>query len=350
MMSAFPDFYGNSRVAGTLAQMIERKRMPQTILLTGSEGVGKATLARRFAAALLGGSAKIERDDLSLPENLDVIEQREKWTSEKRADDPLFFSSHPDFVTFAPEGPLRQITIQQMRLLRERSQLMPLHGSHRVFLIDHLSRANEQAANSLLKVLEEPPEHLVIIATAENLYDLLPTIRSRSIVFQLTRLRDEEMLEFVQARGLPDPERRIALSEGSPGIASCLDLEQFSCRRELLLAAFECGAGLVPFSTWVQHSESFSTSRSEKLDGYLKLAYGIIEDILATLHGKAAAKNRDVQQRITAIAHAVSLAWVERAVRCVDELVLMVRRNIQKTGALDAMIINLRNPLERIST
>ena len=49
-----------------------------------------------------------------------------------------------------------------MRVLRERAQFKPLRGSHRVFLIDRLDRANEQAANSLLKVLEEPPEHLVI--------------------------------------------------------------------------------------------------------------------------------------------------------------------------------------------
>src|SRR5579884_319039 len=107
----FPDFYGNKLAAETLAQMIERKRIAQTILLSGPEGVGKATLARRFAATLLGDAQKIERDDLSLPANCDLIEQREKWPAEKRAEDPLLFASHPDFLTFAPEGPLRQISI-----------------------------------------------------------------------------------------------------------------------------------------------------------------------------------------------------------------------------------------------
>ncbi len=349
-MPPFEDFFGNSNVAQTLAQMIEENRIAQTILLSGPEGVGKATLARRFAAALLGDPAKIERDDLSLPENLDIIEQREKWTSDKRADDPLFFSTHPDFVTFAPDGPLRQITIQQMRLLRERAQFKPLRGSRRVFLIDHIDRANEQSANSLLKVLEEPPEHLVIIATTENLYDLLPTIRSRSIVFQMARLSDSEMLQFREARKLADGDTRVALSEGSPGIAATVDLEQFRERRALLLAAFECGAGLTPFSSWLQHSESFTTRKSEKLDFYLKPAYALLEDILAALHGGSPLKNRDVQARIDAIARAVNIPWIDRAVRLVDELVLMVRRNIQKTAALDAMIINLRNPLQRAST
>ena len=86
LMPSFPDFYGNASVAHTLAQMIGQDRISQTILLSGPEGIGKATLARRFAAALLGDSAKIERDDLSLPDNLEVIEQREKWPAEKRAE------------------------------------------------------------------------------------------------------------------------------------------------------------------------------------------------------------------------------------------------------------------------
>ncbi len=340
---SFPNFYGNSSVAQTLAQMIERKRIPQTLLLSGPEGVGKATLARRFAAALLNGAHKIEQDDLSLPHNQDLVDQREKWTSDKRADDPLFFSSHPDFVTFAPDGPLRQITIQQMRLLRERAQLKPLHGSHRVFLIDGIERANEQSANSLLKVLEEPPDHLVILATTQNLYDLLPTIRSRSLVLQMTRLSDAEMIEFSRSKALADADIRIALSEGSPGLAASMELDQFRARRGLLLAALECGAGLTPFSTWLQNSESFNASRSEKLEAYLKVAYGLLEDILSVLHGRVPSKNRDVQPRLTHIAQAINFSWIERAVRCVDELVLMVRRNIQKTAALDAMIIILRN-------
>jgi DNA polymerase III subunit delta' len=349
-MSPFRDFYGNPTVAQTLAQMLEQKRIAQTILLSGSEGVGKATLARRFAAALLGDASKIERDDLSLPANLEIIEQRDKWTSEKRNDDPLLFSSHPDFVTFTPEGPLRQLTMQQMRSLRARAPFKPLHGAHRVFLIDHLERANEQAANSLLKVLEEPPEHLIIFATTENLYDLLPTIRSRSLILQMSRLSDEEMREFAAARKLPDADIRIALSECSPGLAVTLDIEQFRERRALILAAFECGAGVTPFSTWVQQSESFGTRKSERLDLYLKPAYAVLEDILRLWQGVPGIKNRDIERRIEAISQVVTFGWIEHAIRCVDELVQMVRRNIQRVPALDGLIINLRNRVESVRT
>ncbi len=82
------------------------------------------------------------------------------------------FPRIPISSLFRPDGPLRQITIEQMRLLKERAQFKPLQGKRRVFLIDQIDRANEQAANSLLKTLEEPPEHLILLLTAENPYDL----------------------------------------------------------------------------------------------------------------------------------------------------------------------------------
>jgi DNA polymerase-3 subunit delta' len=343
-MGAFPHFYGNHAITQTLAQLIARQKIPQTILLAGREGVGKATLARRFAAALLGQPEKIEHDDLSLPANLAILDDREKWPADKRNEDPLLFSTHPDFTTFAPDGPLRQITIQQMRYLRELAQRKPLRGSHRVILIDQLHRANEQAANSLLKVLEEPPEHVIIFATAENLYDLLPTIRSRSVVFQLGRLNDAEIEEFVRDRGLPDLEARIALGEGCPGTVATLNLDLFRQRRELVLAALECGAGTVTFADWVRQSEGFSSRKSDKLDEYLKIMYTVLHDLLRALCGQPALANRDTQERISRVAGRVTFAWVEQAVRKADELVEMVRRNIQKASALDAFVISLRNP------
>ena len=117
-----------------------------------------------------------------------------------------------------------------------------------------------------------------------------------------------------------------------------------------MLAALECAAGLAPFSDWVQKSESFGNRKTERLDLYFKPAYGLLEEILFVRQGKGASRHVDIRQKLTAIAQRVDFAWIERAVESIDELVMMVRRNIQKVGALDAMIIKLRNGLQPAGT
>lgn len=337
----FENFYGNHAVQDALCQMIERGRIPQTILLAGPEGVGKATLVRRFAARLLGDAEKIEKDDLSLPHNVDAIAEREKLPSEKRNDDPLMFAAHPDFVTFAPDGPLRQISIPQMRMLKERAQFNPLKGAHRVFLIDQIDRANEQAANSLLKTLEEPPEYLVLFLTAANPYDLLPTIRSRAVLLYLSPLSEEEMREFAAVRRLEDAERRVALAWGSPGLAMSLDLEVYDRRRAAMLTLLEVAAGITPFAEWVRYAES-GASRQEKLEPLLRNVYALLEDVLMLQQGGSDVRNADVRPRLAALAGRVSFEWIRKAAGKVDELAGLVRRNIQKNIALDALIMELR--------
>jgi DNA polymerase III subunit delta' len=343
VQTSFQNFFGNAQVAAALEEMIRGGRIPQTLLFSGPEGIGKATLARCFAAALLGGAEKIEQDDLSLQANQTLIEEREKWTSDKRNDDPLVFSTHPDFTTFAPDGPLRQITIAQMRLLKERARLKPLHGNWRVFLIDSIDRANEQAANSLLKTLEEPPPHLIQILTARNAYDLLPTIRSRAVPFYFGRLAEDAMQAFLAARKVDWPERRLALAEGSPGAAVSLDLEAYDRRRGAMLALLKVAGGLEPFGTWMKHSDSIASRRTEKIEQYLEVLYLLLGDVMRLEHGVEEVRNQDVARDLRALAGKVSFEWLRSAVERVDALVELARRNIQKSIALDALAVELRS-------
>jgi DNA polymerase III subunit delta' len=338
----FENFWGNAHVTRALERMITGERITPTLLFSGPEGVGKATLARRFAAELLGNPHKIEQDDQSLPHNVDIVATRERWPAEKRNEDPLLFASHPDFVTFAPDGPLRQLSIPQMRLLKERAQFKPLRGPRRVFLIDHVDRAGEQAANSLLKTLEEPPDHLILILTAENAYDLLPTIRSRAVPFSLTPLGTAEMKNFMAARALDEPVRRMALAAGSPGLAVSLDLEAHDKRRAAMLALVEVAAGAAPFGAWIPYSENIGRSKSEKLELYLKALYELLRDLLLLREGASEIRNEDLRRRLEPLGRTVSFDWIRAAVKKVDELVELLRRNIQKTIALDDLILELR--------
>src|SRR5712691_2376421 len=338
----FDNFRGNAHVTAALERMIEQDRIAQTLLFAGPEGIGKATLARRFGARLLGAAEKIEQDDLSLPHNTAIVASRSKWPAEKRNEDPLLYASHPDFVTFPPVGPLRQLSIPQMRQLKESAQFKPSRGARRVFLIDHVDRAGEQAANSLLKTLEEPPEHLILIMTAENAYDLLPTIRSRAAPFYFTPLSEEEMRSFAKTRSLDHPDRRIALSAGSPGVALSLDLEQYDRRRAAMVALLRVAAGAAPFSEWMKYSETIARSKSEKLELYLKVLYMLLRDVLVLREGGGDVRNVDIQPQLEPLARKVSVSWIRTAVKKVDELTELLRRNIQKTIALDALILELR--------
>jgi DNA polymerase-3 subunit delta' len=338
----FDNYFGNWHVQTALEGMIERERIPQTMLFAGLEGLGKATLARRFAARLLNSPEKIEHDDLSLAENASLIGAREKLPSEKRNDDPLVFSSHPDFLTFPPDGPLRQIGIPQMRLLKERAQFKPLKGTRRVFLIDQADRANEQAANSLLKTLEEPPDHLILIMTAENVYDLLPTIRSRSVILNFSPLTNDDMEAFARARKLDNAERRIALSAGSPGVAASLDIELFQKRRASMLALLKTGAGAASYGSWLPISETLGRSKSEKLEWYLKLLYELLRDVMVLHEGGTAIRNFDLRSELAGLAGRVSRPWIVNAVKAVDEIAGLLRRNIQKSIALDGLLMRMR--------
>jgi DNA polymerase-3 subunit delta' len=338
----FEKFWGNRHAVRALEQMIAHQRIPQTLLFAGPEGVGKATLARRFAAQLLDHSERIELDDLSLPENIAAVQAREKWPAEKRNEDPLMFASHPDFVTFAPDGPLRQLTIPQMRLLKERAPFKPSHGPRRVFVIDHVDRAGDNATNSLLKILEEPPEHLILILTAENAYDLLATIRSRSVILSLSPLSNEDMRAFTAARSLDQPERRIALSAGCPGISISLDLALHEKRRGAMHVLLKVAAGVSPFAAWLPHSETISRSKNEKLEFYLRLLYDLLRDVMILREGGLDIRNIDLRGDLQTLAGRVTRPWIARAVKQVDEIAELLRRNIQKTIALDNLILQLR--------
>ncbi len=353
----FSDYIGSQLVVESLQRMIGEKRLPQTILLAGPRGVGKATLARFLAAALncreveadfcgsCSSCVKILALDLSLPEYLALLDERRKLPANKRAENPLMLSTHPDVLVFPPDGPLSLIGIEQARLLRKAARFSPSEGLRRVFHVDHADRANTEAANSLLKTLEEPPPYLTIVLTAENPYELLPTIRSRSVPFYLAPLSSDDMRRFVDARDDLSVEQRRQVSswsQGSPGNALRMDVDAYAERRTALLTMLRSALGAASYGEMVGAGEALGRRRSEGLDVLIEMLRGLIGDVLHLRLGSGRIVNADIREELRELADRASFEWVERASRDLDDLDEMRRRNVQKQMALEALVVRWR--------
>jgi DNA polymerase-3 subunit delta' len=108
-----------------------------------------------------------------------------------------------------------------------------------------------------------------------------------------------------------------------------------------MLALLRVAAGVAPFGTWVPLSEAIGRSKSEKLDLYLTVLYGLLRDLLLLVQGGGEIRNEDIRRDLEGLAARVQFAWIRQAVTRVDEIAMLIRRNIQKTIALDALIADL---------
>ena len=150
------------------------------------------------------------------------------------------------------------------------------------------------------------------------------------------------MSQFVRARSLDRLERRMALAAGSPGVAVSLDLEVYDKRRAAMLLLLQVAAGATPFANWIPVSEAIGRSKSDKLDFYLKVLYELLRDVMLLHEGTGEIRNVDIRRELEALAANIQFAWIRKAVGLVDEVARLIRRNIQKTIALDALILELR--------
>jgi DNA polymerase-3 subunit delta' len=187
---ANPLLVGHAAAEAQLADAMRSSRLHHAWLFTGPQGIGKATLAFRFARRLLAGG--MPETDLSLPDN------------------------HPTFRRVAAGTHADLLTASYLHLT-------PAEGGWRVVVVDGAEDLNRNAENALLKMLEEPPPRAILLLVSGAAGRLLPTIRSRCRRLRLDPLAGFEM-DAILAQALPDldaPERDrlITLAEGSPGRA-----------------------------------------------------------------------------------------------------------------------------------
>ena len=218
---ANPILLGQTDAEATILESIRAGRMHHAWLISGPEGVGKATLAYRAARRLLAGQR--EGDSLAL-DPADPVFRR------------VAANAHADLLTIERvfnEKTRRmktQIAVEDVRKITGFMGLTPAEGGWRVVVVDGAEELNQASANALLKVLEEPPPRAILLLVCAAPGRLLPTIRSRCRRLRLTPLADEEMGELLRQYlpNLTDDERGrlVTLAEGSPGRAIMLAADE----------------------------------------------------------------------------------------------------------------------------
>lgn len=221
---------GHGEAEAALLDAYNSGRLPHAWLISGPKGIGKATLAFRFARFVLkqaesGGSETGLFGTPPPPATLDVP-----------ADDPVFArvaaGGHADLFTLARSWDdrakrwRREIAIGDVRGLQPFFAMTAAEGGWRVAIVDAADEMNRNAANGLLKILEEPPKHALLLLVAHAPGSLLPTIRSRCRVLKLRPLTEDASVEVLE-RCLPEApgDERVALArlaEGAPGRAVAL--------------------------------------------------------------------------------------------------------------------------------
>src|SRR6202142_3651074 len=226
---SFSDFHGNADTVHRLRDMLARGRFPHAVILSGARGSGKYTLALMLAQAL-NCLAPTESDGLPdfcgqcpncrrIAQSADLdarfaeaVEAREGLRETDKKDTRLFVQTHPDVLVIPPDPPQMMIKVDQVRRVIETIYYRPGDARERVYIFTD-SAFMKEAANSLLKVLEEPPEFATIFLLTENAGELLPTIRSRSMIISLAPLSVGEVDQYLAAHR-PDwnPKQRALLA------------------------------------------------------------------------------------------------------------------------------------------
>jgi DNA polymerase III subunit delta' len=347
----FPEVLGHDRIREPLGRAVSNGRLPPALLLSGPEGIGKKTLALAIARGMLcergPGDAcgecthcrRLERSIAALGE----------WRVEAvdKTDEParLNHRLHPDVVLVEAwrTATRTEIKVAQIRDLVGEVAARPFEARSRIFVIDDAHAMNDQAANALLKSLEEPPasSHLILVTPSPQA--LLPTIRSRCQALRLGPLASATVEGYLTKRaglGLEEARLRASLAEGSLGLALALESDGYREIRDEILTLLE-SAGDAGVLDRLEAAERLA-DRDDPIQA-LTVLRGILRDILVLRDGAPAdlVQNADVVPRLTALSRGPMGERAESVAQAAARTRVALRGNAHKLLVMDLLMDSL---------
>ena len=360
----FNDFLGNTAAVEHLRTAIAAGRLPHSLILAGPTGAGKYTLALMLAmavecerqprdlwsngqsfASFCGVCRNCTRiaSAANLEEQVDqAVAAREDLRETDKKDTRILIQPHPDVLIVPPDPPQLLIKLGQVRTVINRSHTLPGEAPRKIFIFTAANFMKE-AANSLLKVLEEPPATVHIIILAENPGELLPTIRSRCAIVRLGALPCEEieMLLADRRADIPPKQRNLIarLAQGAAGKALGFDLAAYTAARADALLLLRNAASEPDHTALFKMTETYRAGAEgqQKTAELLRTLSLLLEDILLLQAGTPELlRNTDLRAELERFAQALSFQWIEQASRGLDQVQSGMRRNLLRSLSLDA--------------
>src|SRR5579859_2685550 len=354
MPMPFSDFGGNTGTIHRLREMLARQRFPHAVILSGARGSGKYTLALMLARAMncleppatdalpdfCGHCSNCTR--IAQSADLDArfaeaVEARENLRDTDKKETRLFVQTHPDVLIIPPDPPQMMIKVDQVRHVIETIYYRPAEARERVYIFTS-SAFMKEAANSLLKVLEEPPEFASIFLLTENAGEFLPTIRSRSMTFNLGALpftEIENRLAPLRPQWNARQRALVArLSEGAVGRALSFDLEGYVAARSHALILLKSALGGGDHTELFKATETYRAGAEgrEKIDNLLRTLYTLLEDMMFLQSGaERLVRNTDILGELKKMSEAADFAWVQHAAEGLGAVERGLRRNLLRS-------------------
>ena len=332
----FAALIGNERIKKLLQRAVADGRIGQSLLMAGPRGVGKHQFALALAQAL----------NCEQPASGDACGQCipcRKIARNEHADvRTILRESQDPFVK--KETRSQFIKIEQTRLMSEQAQFRPYEGRRRVFILDDAEWLRREAANSLLKTLEEPPETSLIILITPKPFALIDTIRSRCLMLSFAPLDASEIeRHLLGLEKKPDETRlRARLSGGSIGRAIEIDLAEYREMRDILLELLESLAFSQSSGSLLSAAEYLGRKiEKDEFERYLEALTVLLGDLLRLKlrEGAGSLTNEDVIERLQRIADSVSEEAIIRLADGIADVFRDLPRNINRQLAMEAILI-----------